>query len=183
MAEPAKPLPDMTDEEEGWLTDGEKDSGAAISDYRAGEQRNVSDQSGKEAQCNVNEEADHGSSCEKVGHFSDSDDFKEKAEIFHDAIMAKGSDTCREKGNRLFKEKKVGLQSYTKGSRKKTLPKAKRTRGLSSAYQNNFLCHIKDFAQILIKFHLQNIDQASTSKSQPNNSLSIKLKLQNLDQT
>ena len=119
MAEPAKPLPDMTDEEEGWLTDGEKDSGAAISDYRAGEQRNVSDQSGKEAQCNVNEEEDNGSSCEKVGHFSDSDDFKEKAEIFHDAIMAKGSDTCREKGNRLFKEKKVGLQSYAKGSRQK----------------------------------------------------------------
>ena len=118
MAEPAKPLPDMTDEEEGWLTDGEKDSGAAISDYRAGEQRNVSDQSGKEAQCNVNEE-DRGSSCEKEGHFSDSDDFKEKAEIFHDAIMAKGSDTCREKGNRLFKEKKVGLQSYAKGSRQK----------------------------------------------------------------
>ena len=119
MAEPAKPLPDMTDEEEGWLTDGEKDSGAAISDYRAEEQCNVSDQSGKEAQCNVNEEEDHGSSCEKVGHFSDSDDFKEKAEIFHDAIMAKGSDTCREKGNRLFKEKKVGLQSYAKGSRQK----------------------------------------------------------------
>ena len=37
--------------------------------------------------------------------------------------------------------------------------------------------------QIFIKFHLQNLDQASTSKSQPNISLSIKLKLQNLDQT
>ena len=37
--------------------------------------------------------------------------------------------------------------------------------------------------KILIKFHLQNLDQASTSKSQPNISLSIKLKLQNLDQT
>ena len=36
--------------------------------------------------------------------------------------------------------------------------------------------------QILIKFDLQNLDQASTSKSQPNISLSIKLKLQNLDQ-
>ena len=36
--------------------------------------------------------------------------------------------------------------------------------------------------QILIKFLLQNLDQASTSKSQPNFSLSIKLKLQNLDQ-
>ena len=115
MAEPAEPLPDMTDEESG-LTEGEEDSGAATSDYRAGEQSSVSDQSGKEAQCNDNEEEDHGSSCEKVGHFSDSDDFKEKAEIFHDVIMAKGSDTCREKGNRLFKEKKVGLQSYAKGS-------------------------------------------------------------------
>ena len=37
--------------------------------------------------------------------------------------------------------------------------------------------------QILIKFHLKNLDQASTSKSQPNISLSINLKLQNLDQT
>ena len=37
--------------------------------------------------------------------------------------------------------------------------------------------------QILIKFHLQNLDQASTSKSQPKISLSIKFKLQNLDQT
>ena len=64
-----------------------------------------------------------------------------------------------------------------------TLPKAKRTRGLSSAYQNNFFCHIKVLAQILIKFHLQNIDQASTSKSQPNLSISTKLKLQNLNQT
>ena len=32
--------------------------------------------------------------------------------------------------------------------------------------------------KILIKFHLQNLDQGSTSKSQPNVSLSIKLKLQ-----
>ena len=37
--------------------------------------------------------------------------------------------------------------------------------------------------QILIKFHLQNLDQASTSKSQPNINLPIKLKPQNLDQT
>ena len=37
--------------------------------------------------------------------------------------------------------------------------------------------------KILINFHLQNLDQASTSKSKPNISLSIKLKLQNLDQT
>ena len=37
--------------------------------------------------------------------------------------------------------------------------------------------------KILIKFHLQNLDQASTSKSQPNISLFIKRKLQNLNQT
>ena len=37
--------------------------------------------------------------------------------------------------------------------------------------------------QILIKFHIQNLNQASSSKSRPNISLSIKLELQNLDQT
>ena len=37
--------------------------------------------------------------------------------------------------------------------------------------------------KILIKFYLQNFDQASTSKSQPKISLSIKRKLQNIDQT
>ena len=37
--------------------------------------------------------------------------------------------------------------------------------------------------QILTKFHFQNLDQASTSKSQRNISLSTKLKLQNLGQT
>ena len=116
MAEPAEPPPDMTDKEESWLTDEEEDSGSATRDYRAVEQRNVSGQSREEAQCNGKDEEDHGSSCEKVGHFCDSDDFKEKAEIFHDVIMAKGSDTCREKGNRLFKEKKVGLQSHAKGN-------------------------------------------------------------------
>ena len=36
--------------------------------------------------------------------------------------------------------------------------------------------------QILIKFRLQNLDQASTSKSQPNISTSIKLTNQNIDQ-
>ena len=36
--------------------------------------------------------------------------------------------------------------------------------------------------QILIKFHLQNLDQASNSKSQPN-IISIKLKLKNFKQT
>ena len=37
--------------------------------------------------------------------------------------------------------------------------------------------------QILVKFYLKNLDQASISKSQPNISLSIKVKLQNLDKT
>ena len=50
----------------------------------------------------------------------------------------------------------------------KTLPKAKRIRGLSSAYQSNFLGHITSS----YKFHLQNLDQGSTSKSQPNISIS-----------
>ena len=36
---------------------------------------------------------------------------------------------------------------------------------------------------ILIKFNLQNLNQASTSKSQPKNSLSMRIRLQNLDQT
>ena len=98
-------------EEDGWLTDGEKDSGAATSDYRAEEQRNVSDQSGEKAQCNGNEEEDHGGSCEKVEHCSDndSDDIEEKAEIVLNVIKAQCSDICREKGNKLFKEKKVGF--------------------------------------------------------------------------
>ena len=119
MAEPAEPLPEMTDEE-GELTDTEEGSGAATRDYGAGGQRNVSDQSGEKAQCKGNEEEDHGSSCEKVEHWSDietlvknyflsdSDDIEEKTEIILEAIMAKRSDTCREKGNKLFKEKKVG---------------------------------------------------------------------------
>ena len=38
-------------------------------------------------------------------------------------------------------------------------------------------------SQILIKFHLHNLDEASTSKSVPNISILIKLKLQNLNQT
>ena len=113
MAEPARPLPDMTDEEEGWVTDEEVDSGAATSDFGAGGQCNVSNQSGKEAQCSGNEEEDHGSSCEKVGHCSGSDDIREKTEIFLDVIMAKRSDTCREIGNWLFKEKMVCLPLYS----------------------------------------------------------------------
>ena len=37
--------------------------------------------------------------------------------------------------------------------------------------------------QILIKFQFQNLDEAKTSKSQPNISIWTKLKRQNLDQT
>ena len=55
-----------------------------------------------------------------------------------------------------------------------TLPKAQRTRGLSSAYQSNFISQV--LSQILIK-HLQNLDLAPTSKSQPNIGISTKLKL------
>ena len=40
---------------------------------------------------------------------TDSDDIEEKADIFHDVIKAQCSDICREKGNKLFKEKKVGF--------------------------------------------------------------------------
>ena len=35
--------------------------------------------------------------------------------------------------------------------------------------------------QILIKLHLQNLDQVFTSKSQPNITISTKLKIQNID--
>ena len=37
--------------------------------------------------------------------------------------------------------------------------------------------------QILIKFHLQNLEQVSTSRSQPNMNISTKVKLKNIDQT
>ena len=43
--------------------------------------------------------------------------------------------------------------------------------------------HITSCTQILIKFHLQNLEQVSTSKSQPNMNISTKVKLQNIDQT
>ena len=36
---------------------------------------------------------------------------------------------------------------------------------------------------MLIKFHLKNLNQASTSKSQPNTSILTKLKIKNIDQT
>ena len=52
------------------------------------------------------------------------------------------------------------------------MSKAQLTRGLSSAYQSNFCRFYHNFfTQILIKFYLQNLNQASTSKSQPNISI------------
>ena len=41
----------------------------------------------------------------------------------------------------------------------------------------------QDLTQILIKVHFQNFDQALTSKSQPNITISTKLEIQNIDQT
>ena len=60
-----------------------------------------------------------------------------------------------------------------------TMPKAQRTRGLSSANQNNLIGHITSSNTNLISivFHLQNLDKALTSKSQPNISISTKLKI------
>ena len=57
----------------------------------------------------------------------------------------------------LWREFSMFIFSFLLNFSLKTLPKAQRTRGLSSAYQSNFL----------IK-HLQNLDQAPTSKFQPN---------------
>ena len=57
------------------------------------------------------------------------------------------------------------------------LQKAKQVRVLRTKFVSQIL------TQILIKFHLQNPNQASTSKSQPNISISNKLDLQNIDQT
>ena len=58
----------------------------------------------------------------------------------------------------------------------KTLPKAQRTRGLSSSYQGS--SKFKQVqTQILVNFHLQNLNQALTSKSQPNISNSTKFKV------
>ena len=66
-----------------------------------------------------------------------------------------------------------------------TLPKAQRTRGLSSGYQSNFFRSYHKFSNnslsdFIIIFSL---NQASISKPQSNISISTKLKLQNLDQT
>ena len=50
----------------------------------------------------------------------------------------------------------------------KTLPKAQRTRGLSSSFQSNLLGYTQVQTQILIELHLQNLNPAFTSKSQLN---------------
>ena len=61
----------------------------------------------------------------------------------------------------------------------KTLPKAQRTRGLSSSFQSNLLGYTQVQTQILIELHLQNLDPAFTSKSQLNITSSTKLRIQN----
>ena len=64
--------------------------------------------------------------------------------------------------------------------KEETLQKAQRTRGLSSAYQSNLFRSYHIIAQvqtqILIKFHLQNLDQASTLKSQPTSASRLNFK-------
>ena len=60
-----------------------------------------------------------------------------------------------------------------------TLPKAQRTRGLSSSFQSNLLGYSQVQTQILIELHLQNLDPAFTSKSQLNITSSTKLGIQN----
>ena len=60
---------------------------------------------------------------------------------------------------------------------------AQRTRGLSSAYQLTYWVVSQLQTQILIKLHLQNLDQAFTSQSQLAITISTKLKIQNIDQT
>ena len=57
----------------------------------------------------------------------------------------------------------------------KTLPKAQRTRGLSSYHKFKHKSWSNFIFKILTKHQLQNINQASTSKSRTNNSISIKL--------
>ena len=61
--------------------------------------------------------------------------------------------------------------------RYKTLQKAQR----STDPRVEFILQV--LTQILIKFHLQNLEQVSTSRSQPNMNISTKVKLKNIDQT
>ena len=78
---------------------------------------------------------------------------------------------------------KVSLEGRSVGSINldqinKTLPKAQRTRGLSSAYQSNFFLVISQVqTQNLIKFHLKNIDQAPNSKSRHQQTSASRLNL------
>ena len=71
------------------------------------------------------------------------------------------------------------LDCFPKGE---TMPKAQQARGLSVLANVTSLGLVTISCTNLIKFHLQNLDQATTSNSQPNVSISTKLKLQNLDQ-
>ena len=64
-------------------------------------------------------------------------------------------------------KKEAGL-NLQKGETIETLPKAQRTRGLSSSFQINLLGHITSSNT--------NLDQTSSSKSQPSNYFKISTK-------
>ena len=64
----------------------------------------------------------------------------------------------------------------------KTLPNAQWTRGLSSAYQSNLKGHITISNTNIDQISSSELDQALTSKSQPNISISTKQEIQNIDQ-
>ena len=67
--------------------------------------------------------------------------------------------------------------------KKENIAKGTTDPSVESSHQTNFYRSCHKFLHILIKFQLQNLNQASTSKSQPNISISTKLKNQNIDQT
>ena len=65
----------------------------------------------------------------------------------------------------------------------KILSMAQRTRRLISGYQSNFFRSYHKFSNKSWSEFIFYLDQAATSKPQPNISISTKLKLQNLNQT
>ena len=98
-----------------------------------------------------------------------------------------GENTTRRKVARTFSDMYTPLSllylshltNDKKGDVSETLPKAQRTRGLSSSFQSNLLGYSQVQTQILIELHLQNLDPAFTSKSQLNITSSTKLGIQN----
>ena len=78
----------------------------------------------------------------------------------------------------------LGMEHENKNQgHQETLPKEQRTRGLSSSCQRNYL---KSYQKIKHKsYHISSSESrlSINKKSQPNISISTKLKIQNLDQT